>query len=94
MCKVDSSALQVTECQHKQLKPYAFSKAGQLICTGLGHIQQPVTGLKRSLIFKKHSPMYNPDWKQLPQEEETLQIKQENRWATYLCWTHAFPSFF
>lgn len=38
--------------------------------------------------------MYNPDWKQLPQEEETLQIKQENRWATYLCWTHAFPSFF
>lgn len=38
-----------------------FCKAQRLICTGLGHSQRPVTGCKRSLLFKRDSPVYNPD---------------------------------
>lgn len=39
----------------------SFCKAHRLICTGLDHGQHPVTGCKRSLLFRRDSPVCNPD---------------------------------
>jgi len=67
-----------------------------LHCQALAVTSAQILAIKGPWLFKRHSPMYNPDQEQFPRGEESLkshekaQLKQH---STRLYGTHATPRF-